>query len=389
MSEDQLLIEGLPNLDYTPRTRVIYGKGKVHALRECAESLGFRRVLVVSDPGVREAGHVDRVVSALLDAVESVTVFDGVEENPTTHHVARGLERAREARIDSIVGLGGGSALDCAKGVNFLYTNGGRIQDYWGVGKAESDMLPMIAVPTTAGTGSEAQSFALISDPESHQKMACGDKKAACKVAILDPELTLSMPADVAAATGIDALSHAVESHVTKRRNPVSQAFSREAWRLLSGHFERALREPDDVEARGSMLLGACLAGFAIENSMLGAAHSLANPLTARFGVVHGVAVGLTLPHVIRYNAECCASEYAELASFVPEHGDLGAAEVVAARFEALRDVVGLPGRLGEVGVEASRLAELSSEAAKQWTAQFNPRSVSVDDLEMLYRCAC
>ena len=144
---------------------------------------------------------------------------------------------AHELQPDLLVGLGGGSSMDCAKGINFLYTNGGRMQDYWGEGKATQPMLPMIAVPTTAGTGSEAQSFALISDAQTHVKMACGDKKAAFRIAILDPELTLTQPARVTALTGIDAIAHALETYVTQRRNPVSLSFSREAWRLLSAHF--------------------------------------------------------------------------------------------------------------------------------------------------------
>ena len=174
------------------------------------------------------------------------------------------------------------------------------------------------ALPTTAGTGSEAQSFALISDPETHRKMACGDREASCKVAILDPELTLSLPPDVAAATGMDAISHAVESHVTRPRNPISQAFSRQAWALLADAFARVMETPDDIEARGRMLLGAFLAGFAIENSMLGATHSLANPLTARYAIPHGVAIGLMLPHVVRFNGETCEEAYRELDFMAP-----------------------------------------------------------------------
>ena len=204
--------------------------------------------------------------------------------------------------------------MDCAKGINFLISGGGEMKDYWGVGKATKPMLKMIAVPTTAGTGSETQSFALISDPVTHQKMACGDPKAACRIALLDPELTLSQPEAVTAATGTDAIVHAVETFVTRRRNPLSVVFAREAWRLLQGSFETVLRNPADVEARGRMLLGASYAGLAIENSMLGATHSAANPLTARYGTVHGAAVGLLLPHVVRCNASVVDEEYRELA---------------------------------------------------------------------------
>ena len=255
-------------------------------------------------------------------------MFDGVEENPTTIHVGRGFFVARDFKPDMIVGLGGGSSMDCAKGINFIFSNGGRMQDYWGVDKATQPMLPMIAVPTTAGTGSDAQSFALITDPETHQKMACGDKKALPKIALLDPDLTLTQPPKVAAATGIDAVAHAVETAATTRRNETSLRFSRQSWRLLETGFEKVMQNPRDAAAREQMLLGAHLAGAAIENSMLGAAHALANGLTAVCGTVHGIAVGLMLPHVVRFNAEQ-TNPYASL---------MENAEPLARRIEELLD---------------------------------------------------
>ena len=197
-------------------------------------------------------------------------LFDGAQENPTTANVESGLAVAKEFRPELIIGLGGGSSMDCAKGINFLYSCGGKIQDYWGVGKATSDLLPMVAIPTTSGTGSEMQSFALISDAESHVKMACGDKRASCKVAILDPELTLTQPSQVTALTGIDAISHALETFVTTKRNSMSSFFSKESWRLLASNFHQVLTDPNDLDARASMQLGAAFAGLAIENSMLG-----------------------------------------------------------------------------------------------------------------------
>src|SRR5262249_50705683 len=227
------------------------------------------------------------------------------------------LRIAQAAQIDVIVGLGGGSAMDTAKGCNFLLTNGGRIQDYWGIGKASKAMLPFIAVPTTAGTGSECQSAALIADEQTHQKMACLDSKAAARVALLDPALTLSQPALVTAHTGIDAIAHALETAVTTKRNHLSLMFSHEAFKLTVPSLPRVLSAPSDLHARGRMLLGAALAGTAIENSMLGAAHAAANPLTAHYGIVHGEAVGIMLPAVVRFNARDPAVRlaYAELAS--------------------------------------------------------------------------
>ncbi|MBW3543839.1 MAG: iron-containing alcohol dehydrogenase [Planctomycetes bacterium] len=380
----------LAPFDYAPRTRVIFGGGSLDRLGELAAGLGGRRVLLVSDSGLRAAGHQARALKSLEAAALAVTVFDDVQPNPTTDDVDRALAAARDAKIDSIVGLGGGSSMDCAKGVNFLFTNGGRMEDYQGVAKAGRPMLPMIAVPTTAGTGSEAQSFAVIAHPKTHLKMACGDKKASCRVAILDPELTVSMPSAVAAATGVDAISHALETSVTTARNPVSQMFSRRAWSLLAGGFPRIFESPGDMDARGAMLLGAHLAGAAIENSMLGATHALANPLTARFDIIHGVAIGVMLPHVLRYNAPTAGPTYGELAedAGLCERSDPEAAERLAEHVKSLVELAGNPTTLSECGVTESALAGLAEEAAAQWTGRFNPRPVDAGSLAALYRAA-
>jgi alcohol dehydrogenase len=379
-------------LDFQLRTRVVFGPGSVDRLGELAREYGGRRVMLVSDPGIIRAGHAERGAESLRKAGLEVALFDGVRENPSTREVDAGVSFAREHRIDFLVGLGGGSSMDCAKGVNFLLTNGGRMADYWGVGKATKPMLPLIAVPTTAGTGSEAQSFALISDAVTHQKMACGDKKAAARAAILDPSLTVSCPAGVTAVTGIDAVSHAVESLVSKARNPVSQMFSREAWRLMERSFELVLSEPGDLSARADMLLGAHLAGAAIECSMLGAAHSLANPLTARYGIVHGTAVGLMLPHVVRFNAAApgVGELYAELASPMGwQRPDARTAGDVLGKFlDEFLEAADLPRSLSECDVPKDDLPKLAAEAAKQWTAQFNPRPAGGAEMLELYRCA-
>jgi alcohol dehydrogenase len=380
----------LAPFDFDPRTRVVFGPGSAHRLGELARELGGTRVLLVTDQGIRAAGHEERGLAALAEAELEVAVFDDVTPNPTTDDVDRGLAVARERRIDLIVGLGGGSAMDCAKGINFLLTNGGRMQDYWGLGKATRPMLPMIAVPTTAGTGSEAQSFALIADAKTHMKMACGDKKAACRVAVLDPELTVSMPRAVTAATGVDAISHAIESFVTKRRNPISQLFSRRAWKLLAHGFPIVLERPENVDARGAMLLGAHLAGAAIENSMLGATHALANPLSAHFDTTHGVAIGVMLPHVIRFNAAAVGALYGIMAedAGLCERNDPQAAEKLANHVRGLVATAGLPTTLTECEVDPALIPPMAEEAARQWTGTFNPRPVDAASLEELYRCA-
>jgi alcohol dehydrogenase len=290
------------------------------------------------------------------------------------------LQVAKNNGIDLIIGLGGGSSLDTAKGCNFLLTNGGRMQDYWGIGKATKPMLPFIAIPTTAGTGSECQSVALIADEKTHAKMACGDHKAAARVAILDPALTLSQPARVTACTGIDALSHAIESAVTRKRTPLSMLYSREAFRLCASSLPKIFRNPKDLEARSNMLLGAAFAGMAIENSMLGAAHSAANPLTAHFNIIHGQAVGMMLPAIVQFNsADAQAREiYQQLQ--LPD----GAKSLVAWLNELL-DQAGMPKSLKECGVEQFAIPMMAAEAAKQWTAGFNLRAIGEADFAKLY----
>jgi alcohol dehydrogenase len=380
--------------DSQPRTRIVFGLNTVDRLGELARELDASRVLVVTDAGIVAAGHLDRARRALEGAGLDVAVFDGVRENPTNRDVEECLEVARTAAVDAFIGLGGGSSLDTAKGCNFVLTNGGRIQDYWGTGKASRPMLPLIAVPTTAGTGSECQSFALIADEETHQKMACGDPKAAARVAVLDPTLTLSQPRRVTSCTGIDALAHAVETAVTRKRSELSALYSREGFRLLVQNFERVLQEPGDLEARGAMLLGAAFAGMAIENSMLGAAHSAANPLTAHFAIVHGEAVGIMLPGIVRFNARDREARvlYAELAvsarlaggSASPED----AVEALVRRLETLLGAAEMPPSLAAAGVTADSVPVLAREAAAQWTARYNPREITAADFSVLYQAA-
>jgi alcohol dehydrogenase len=361
------------------RVKVVFASGVLHRLGEYARELGATRALLVTDPGIRDAGHAELAVRSMYQAGLVVRVFDEVRENPTTDVVHKGLAIAQQAKPDLLIGLGGGSSMDCAKGINFLFTNGGKMQDYWGTDKATQPMLPLIAVPTTSGTGSEAQSYALISDPETHQKMACGDSKALPKLAILDPDLTATQPTRVTAATGIDAVAHALETLVCRKHNETSLQFSIEAWKRLDRSYAKVLADPKNLEARSDMLLGAHLAGCAIENSMLGAAHAMANPLTAHAGIVHGFAVGAMLPHVIRFNGQ-------EQDDYQKQLGI--SCEALAQRIEAMLKAGGIARSLTEYGVKPDSLPDLATDAAKQWTGTFNPRPLTKDDFTDLYRKA-
>ncbi len=373
--------------DFQLPTRIVFAPGAVQQLGQLARQLGATRVLMVSDQGVVQAGHFASGAHSLRASGLIVESFHDFSENPHSEMVERGVQLASQFKPDLLVGLGGGSSLDCCKGINFVYSCGGSIHDYQGVGKATCDLLPMIAVPTTSGTGSETQSFALISDAATGRKMACGDKRAACKIALLDPELTLTQPTKVTALTGIDALSHAIETYVTKSRNPLSLAFSRQAFGWLAKGFPTVLKNPLDLEARSSMQLGASFAGLAIETSMLGAAHATANPLTARHKITHGQAVGMMLPAVIRFNGRQHAAWYADLIHELdPSVPTDQAPERLATFVESCLELAGLATRFEQLQIPTDQLHELTHDALKQWTGDHNPVKLDVESVMSLYR---
>ena len=381
----------IKTLQVQPATRVVVGPGAIESIGELARELGFRRTLLVADLGLVASGHVAEAEQPLRRNGVEVFGFHAFESNPDTEAVQRGAEFAASLQLDSIIGLGGGSSLDCAKAINLLLTNGGAISDFHGYGKAAKPLLPMIGIPTTAGTGSEAQTYALISDSRSHVKMACGDPKTAFRFALLDPMLTLSQPANVTSTSGFDAIAHSVETYVTTKRNSTSEKFSKEAWRLLESNYERVLSKPDDIEARGAMQLGAYYAGVAIENSMLGATHACANPLTAHYGTTHGLAIAVMLPSVVRWNEKAAGERYAELltqGNTLSASNGSSPTEGLAKRLEQLAEAGGLRQSLSDLGVAMTDLPSLAKEAAEQWTGNFNPRPFDRDGALELYEQA-
>jgi alcohol dehydrogenase len=349
--------------DFRPRTRVLFRDGEFTRIGEIAREFGGARCLLVADPGMVEAGYVQEASRSLKARRMTVHAFHEFTANPTSAMVEAGRDFAGSLEIDLIIALGGGSSMDCAKAINFLITNGGAIRDYWGYGKASQPLLPMIAIPTTAGTGSEVQSYATIVDSETGARMACGDRKAVFQVAVLDPKLTISQPASLAASSGYDALSHALETLVTTRHTALSDCFSRSAWRLINSGFEGVLADPTDLDARGELLIGAHFGGLAVENSALGAAHACAYALTGHFHLPHGIAISLVLPSVVEWNMSAASSRYEEL-----YRGDL------PERLRSLGEMAGLPATLREAGVPQEALSRLAEDAASQWAGKFNPR---------------
>lgn len=356
---------------------MVFGAGEFARLGEVARELGGTRCLLVADPGMLDTGYAQEATRSLKARRMGVQAFHEFKPNPDSSMAEAGAAFAAPQNIDLIVALGGGSSLDCAKAINLVLSNGGRLRDYRGYGRAARPMLPMIAVPTTAGTGSEALTTVALIDSQSGSRMICGDAKLAFRSAVLDPKLTTTQPSAVAAANGFDALAHAVESLVTTRRTAISDCFARAAWGLLHCGLERALKDSTDLEACGSVLLGAHFAGVAVENSGLGAAHACAYPLTDQCGIAHGVAVALVLARVVEWNRAEAQSRYEELYPGGPVE-----------RLRALADLAGLPANLREAGVAEEALPRLAEDAGSQWTGKFNSRPFDAAGALEIYRMA-
>lgn len=337
-------------------------------------SARWRRPLVVTDTGVRGAG--------LLVCVDlDWPVWDGCRPDPTSDDVERAAAFARTLDPDVIIAVGGGSAIDTAKGVAFVLANGGRMEDWAGIGVAPHPLVPLVVVPTTAGTGSELQSFALIASAADHRKMACGHPSAMPVWVFHDPDLLATCPRAVAIEAGLDALVHALETAVTTARTPASSEAALLAFSDLWAALPRFVDDPGHLESARRMQRGAALAGAAIEASMLGAAHATANPLSARFGLAHGRAVASMAPSVIRLNQAEAGYRGLCFAAGVPD--GLALADAV----EGLCRRLGVQ-RVGEVAGDPSVIPELVALAMTQWTGRFNPVALDAEALTELYRAA-
>jgi alcohol dehydrogenase len=374
--------------DFVARTRLVFGPGMLERLGELAREAGFRRTLLVSDPGLAASGHAERARRLLESAGIQVVEFHDFAAEPDSDMVEAGAQVIRAARIDSFVAVGGGSSLDCAKGLNFLLTSGGRMADYRGYGKATAPMLPMIAVPTTAGTGSEAQSYALISDSRTHDKMACGDPGAAFRVAILDPELTVSLPRHVTAATGYDALSHAVESAVTTKAQPALRRFrarglptDRRALRAGAGRAGRSRRPRGNAARRAPGRPG--------HRGLHARGHARLREPALRALRHHPRRGHRAVPASRRrWNARRAGPLYAELLRAAGRDPGPDPAAAVADRLEHLAVHAGLPRGLRAAGVSPEHLPALAAHAAEQWTGRFNPRPFDAVGALQLYEAA-
>lgn len=372
---------------------IISGPYALDGLADVAGRLLGPRVLFVTDRGLVASGLARKALSVLASVGTAIAVYDGVVADPPEAIVFAAAEAARAHGATGVVGFGGGSPMDVAKLVALLSASGEALSAVYGVGMARGPRLPLVLIPTTAGTGSEVTPISIVTTG-THTKMGVVSPVILPDVAILDPMLTLSVPAHVTAATGVDAMVHAIEAYTSAsaNNNPVSRALAREALRLLGGAIREAVRDGSNIAARADMLLGAMLAGQAFANSPVAAVHALAYPLGGHYGLPHGLTNALVLPYVLRFNAPAAAEGYAALAPilFPDVAGDAPAvAAAFAERMAALSADLGLPQRLREAGVPEADLPMLAADAMKQTRLLVNnPRAVSEADALAIYRAA-
>ncbi|BDG59062.1 iron-containing alcohol dehydrogenase [Caldinitratiruptor microaerophilus] len=373
---------------------VLYaGVGALDKLGPEVQRLGGDHVVVVTDKGLVKAGVVDSVLARLKEIGVAVTVFDEVEAEPSTENCEKAASAVVAAGARLIVAVGGGSSLDVAKGSSILAAHGGKIADYFGIDKVPGPGLPWIGIPTTSGTGSEVTPNAIFTDKMQQLKIGVVSPYLLPTVAIVDPVLTLTVPPAVTAATGIDALTHAIESFTAPKATPQTDLYALEAIRLISRSLRKAVWAGKDLQARTDMAYGSLFAGVSLGNAGVGAVHALGYPLGGQFGVTHGVSMSLLLPYVMEFNMVADIEKFARVAEAMGENvAGLSTRAAAARAVEAVRTLsvdVGIPQRLRDVGIPESALDGLA-EAAMKVTRLLdnNPRKVTLEDARALYQAA-
>ena len=373
-------------------TKIISGIGSTAEIIKELNDLHAKKVLLITDPGLVQAGVAQQVVEMLKQAAVEVEIFDAVEPDPSIQVATKAAEMAKNVKANVLIALGGGSAIDTAKSAALLVTNGGYLKDYAGVNKVIKPILPLIAVPTTAGTGSEVTIFAVMSDPEKQEKFTISSALIAPAVAVLDPLLTLKLPPSVTAFTGMDALTHAIEAFTSSIAQPPTDALALSAIKLVLKHLPVAVGRGDNIKARDGMLQASLLAGIAFNNAFLGLAHAIASPLGGHFHVPHGLANAVMLPYVMEYNLPTAVRRYAEIgrALGLQAVGDTPRAvaeKTVAAITQLARDI-NIPEKLSNIGAKEELLPLVARDALKSIQLKFNVRNASEKEILALLQKA-
>lgn len=354
--------------------------------------LGFKKALIVTDKVLGQIGIVKKVTDVLDNKNIEYAIYDETKPNPTVKNVNDGLALLKEKECDFVISLGGGSAHDCAKGIALLATNGGEIKDYEVVDKSKKPQLPMVGINTTAGTGSEMTLFAIITDEERHIKMALVDKHLTPIIAVNDPMLMLAMPKSLTAATGMDALTHAIEAYVSTSATPITDACAEKAIELISNYLVNAVENGQDVEARDMMAYAEYLAGMAFNNASLGYVHAMAHQLGGFYNLPHGVCNAILLPHVQEYNKATSASRLAKIAKIMGGNieglTDEQGADLCIDMIKSLSQTIGIPEGLGVLGVKESDFETLATNALNDACSLTNPRKGNLEEVIAIFRKA-
>ncbi|MFX0560168.1 iron-containing alcohol dehydrogenase [Tepidibacillus infernus] len=376
---------------FIPTVNLI-GAGSVKEVGERVKTLGGKKVLIVTDAFLAKIGMADQVKGLIQEAGLEAVIFDGVEPNPTDRNVEDGLKVWKENGCDALVSLGGGSSHDCAKGIGLVAANGGKIHDYEGVDKSSNPFVPFVAVNTTAGTASEMTRFCIITDTSRKVKMAIVDWRVTPAVSINDPELMVGMPPSLTAATGMDALTHAIEAYVSTDANPLTDSAALMAIEIISEYLPKAVANGSNIEAREKMAYAQFLAGMAFNNASLGYVHAMAHQLGGYYNLPHGVCNAILLPHVEQFNLIAAPERFRDIAVAMGENIDgLSVNEAAQKAIEAIKRLstsIGIPSGLAELGVKEEDFEIMATNAQKDATHLTNPRKATLEEIMQIFKNA-
>ena len=373
------------------KSDIVFGRGSVKELPGILKEYKAKKVMLVYDSGVKQAKIADQVLEEIKKAELEVIIFDGVIPNPTNDVVEKAAEIAKKAQIDVFVAVGGGSSIDLTKAINILMTNPGPIGEYGGIGQVKKEVLPLIAIPTTAGTSSEITNVSALIDTEKVVKYVIIDNKIVPDKVIIDPEFTMTMPPSVTAATGMDAITHAVESYISNMATPLTEYHSIQGLKYLHQNLPKVVKDGSDLLARERMLLGCVITGFGFSNANLGLVHAIAHTLSAHFKLAHGMANAAVLPYVMEYNADSCSKKMIDLAKAIglstsgnPEEDKL----IFSRELLALIKELGIK-TLSQQGIEEKDLPMLAVDVLQEPVLNFNPKQgITREDILQILRKA-
>ncbi len=374
-----------------PSTNLI-GSGCLQQALDIIQGQGFQKALIVTDAVLNKIGVVSNVQTLLQERNIATAIYDGTQPNPTIQNVEEGLDLLVDNDCDLILSIGGGSPHDCAKGIALLATNGGKIKDYEGINIAQNAAFPLVSINTTAGTASEMTMFSVITDEERAIKMAIIDQKVTPMISVNDPKLMLAMPESLTAATGMDALTHAVEAYVSIAANPITDAVALKAIGMITKYLPICVHSGDDLHAREQMAYAQFMAGMAFNNALLGYVHAMAHQLGASYHLPHGVCNAVLLPHVQRFNAEVCPDRLCDIAvemgvdvrDLTPQEG----AEAAITAIENLSRSINIPANLTELNVPKADLAKLAESTLLDVCCMTSPRQASQQEIEGIFEAA-